>query len=167
MTITATVKGKVEKFAPLHAEGNAAATSGGAAAAGGSGATDTTPYYTDLPMKQFMSDVLSFAASEIWKRQGYISDEKGFRSTFPKNDEEWKEAENASLGLAELTNIMLIPGRRVDEQPWTDGVAQVRGIALKLAATARKKDENAFMEVGSELNEACITCHKRYAPGVD
>jgi hypothetical protein len=103
----------------------------------------------------------------VWKRQGYVTDAKGFRSLFPKNDEEWKEAENASLLLAEVTNVLLIPGRRVNEQPWSDGVTAVRLTALKLAASARNKDEDAFMTAGSELNDACYACHKRYAPGVD
>jgi hypothetical protein len=89
------------------------------------------------------------------------------RSLFPRDAAEWKEAENASLLLAETTNILLIPGRRVNEQTWSDAVAGVRVTALKLAASARKKDQNAFMEAGSELNDACYACHKRYAPGVD
>lgn len=167
VVITATVRGAVDKFAPIYAEGSSAAPFTATAIGGTNAPADATPYYTALPLKQFMSEVMSHAASEVWKRQGYISDAKGLRSLFPKNAEEWKEAENASLLLAETTNILLIPGRRVNEQLWIDGVAAVRNNALKLAASARKKDENAFMEAGSELNEACYTCHKRYAPGVD
>jgi hypothetical protein len=165
VVITVTVKGAVDKFAPIYAKGENGTPI--AATPGISGPVDGTPYYTALPLKQFMSGVMSHAASEVWKRQGYISDAKGLRSLFPKSAEEWKEAENASLLLAETTNILLIPGRRVNEQPWTDAVAGMRETALKLAASARKKDENAFMEAGAELNEACYACHKRYAPGVD
>lgn len=167
ITVTATVKGQVDKFEPIYAEGETATTHATAATVGASAAKDATPYYTDLPLKQFMADVMSFGANEIWKRQGYISDAKGLRSLNPQNDEEWKAAENASLSLAELTNVLLIPGRRVEAQPWTDSVAEVRKIALKLAETARKKDEEAFMAAGAELNEACYACHKVYAPGVD
>jgi hypothetical protein len=164
--VTAIVKGPVGKFAPIYADGESAATYASAGAVAAS-SNDTTPYYTDLTMKQFMNDVMSHSAFEIWNKQGFISDEKGFRSLFPKNDEEWKEAENAGLTLAELTNVLLVPGRRVDEKPWADGAAEVRKAALKLAAIARKKDEDAFMEAGVGLNEACYACHKRYAPGVD
>jgi hypothetical protein len=165
VVITATVRGAVEKFAPIYAKGENTATT--VAAGGATFPTDATPYYTALPLKQFMSDVMSHAAGEVWKRQGYISDAKGLRSLFPKNAEEWKEAENASLLLAETTNVLLIPGRRVDDQQWIAGVAAVRDNALKLAASARKRDENAFMQAGSELNDACYSCHKRYAPNVD
>jgi hypothetical protein len=167
VTITATVKGPVGKFAPIYAEGESAATFAKMASKSSTASTDDTPYYTDMPMKQFMNDVISHSAYEIWNKQGYISDEKGFRSLFPKDDEEWKSAENASLSLAEITNLLLIPGRRVDEQPWTDGVAEVRNAALKLAEIARKKDKDAYMEAGVVLNEACYACHKQYAPGVE
>lgn len=167
VTVTAKVKGSVEKFAPVYAEGESAATYSTSSTAAVSSSGDTTPYYTDLPLKQFMSDVMGHSANEIWRRQGYISDEKGLRSLFPKNDKEWKEAENAGLSLAELTNVLLIPGRRVEEQPWTDSVAEVRSSALKLAAIARTKNEDAYMAAGSGLNEACYACHKRYAPGVE
>lgn len=167
VVITATVNGSVESFAPIYAEGESAATAAPAITARASTSNDATPYSTAMPLKQFMNDVMSHSANEIWKRQGYISDDKGVRSLFPKNDKEWKEVENASLTLAELTNILLVPGRRVDEQPWTDGVVAVRTTALKLAALARKKDEDGYMLAGSELNEACYACHKRYAPGVD
>jgi len=166
VVVTAIVKGGVERFEPIYAQGENA-TSAVAVATTNKTVPDATPYSTRLPLKQFMGDVMSHAANEIWKRQGYISDDKGVRSLFPKNDAEWKDAENASLTLAELTNILLIPGRRVDEQPWTDGVAAVRTTALKLATLARKKDEQGYMVAGSELNEACYACHKRYAPGVD
>jgi hypothetical protein len=162
VTITATVKGPVGKFAPIYAEGESAATFATATAIEPSSSTDTTPYYTDLPMKQFMNDVVSHGAFEIWKRQGYVSDENGLRSLFPKNDQEWKEAENAALSMAEISNLLLIPGRRVEEQTWTDGAIDIRKAALKIAAVARTKNKDAFMEAGVQLDEACEACHKRY-----
>jgi hypothetical protein len=160
--ITATVKGSVEKFAPIYAEGESASTYARVASPTITATADSTPYYTDMPLKDFMNNVMSHVAFEIWKRQGYISDEKGFRSLFPKNDEEWKDAENASQSLAEISNVMLIPGRRVDEQAWTDSVVNLRKAALKLAVVARTKNNDAFMNAGVELDEACEACHKRY-----
>lgn len=162
--ITATVKGAVEKFTPLYAEGEAPAV---AAAATGQGSTDTTAYYVDLPMKRLMNEVFGHSAQQIWDRQGYISDEKGFRSLFPKNAEEWKKVENGALSLAELTNVLMLPGRRVEDKAWADSVTRLRTTALKIADLTRKKNEDAFMEAGVELNEACYSCHKKFAPGVE
>jgi hypothetical protein len=161
--VTAIVKGPVGKFAPIYADGESAATFASVAAIPSPPSTDAASYYTDMPMKQFMNAVISHGAFEIWKRQGYISDEKGFRSLFPKNDEEWKEAEDSALRLAETSNLLLIPGRRVEAQDWTDGVMDVRKAALNIATVAKTKNEDAFMNAGVELDQACESCHKRYA----
>jgi hypothetical protein len=167
VVITATVKGNIASFAPIYAEGESAETYANVASASASTSTDTTDYYTDLPMQLFMRDVMDHAAYTIWNKQGYISDADGVRSLFPKNDEDWKQAENDSLSLAEMTNLLLIPGRRVEEQAWTDGVVAVRKASLNLAKVARTKDEDAYLEAGVVLNDACYSCHTRYAPGVN
>jgi hypothetical protein len=133
-----------------------------ARAAAGKG--DTAAYYTALPLKEFMPHVMQYAGDGIWKRQGYIVDEKGERSLFPKNDQEWEDAESASLALAEMTNVLLIPGRRVPEAGWDNAVAGVRAVALKAAQAAEKKDPDAFFAAGGELDEACDACHLKYDP---
>ncbi|MBT2187753.1 hypothetical protein [Sphingobium nicotianae] len=117
-----------------------------------------------LPLKELMGHVMQYGGDGIWKRQGYVSDEKGERSLFPKNDEQWEEAESASLTLAELTNILLLPGRKVDNPKWDEAVAGVRAVALKAAAAAEKHDEDAFFTAGGELDTACENCHLQFAP---
>lgn len=166
VTITATVRGAVDKFTPLYAEGeNASTTKVGAAGTAGSG--DKTPYHIAMPMRELMTQVISGSAQKIWDRQGYISDEKGFRSLFPRSNKEWKDAENEANQLAEFTNILLLPGRRVEEQAWTDAVVKTRMAALKLAELSRKKNEDEFMAAGVDLNDGCAACHQKYAPGVN
>ncbi|MBN8830482.1 MAG: hypothetical protein J0G94_07580 [Sphingomonadales bacterium] len=117
-----------------------------------------------LPMKEIMAHVFQFSGEGIWKWQGYINDEKGERSLFPKNDEEWEQAESAGLTLAELTNVLLLPGRRVDDPRWAKAVADVRAIALRAAKAAENKDEEAFFNAGGELDTACESCHLAFAP---
>ena len=163
VVVTAIVRGMLESFAPVYAKGAAAAASAPTAVAS---SIEATRYNTDLPLKTVMRAVFDHAAQEIWKRQGYVSDATGLHSLFPKNAEEWKLAENDSISLAEMTNILLLPGRRVDEQAWIDSVAGLRKSALTLAALAHKQDKDAYMEAGVQLNDACSACHTRYAPGV-
>lgn len=139
--------------APAELAAKAAAKSG-----------DTAPYYTDLPLNEFMPHVMQYAGDGVWKRQGYVSDEKGEHSLFPKNDEEWEDAESASLALAEMTNTLLIPGRRVPEPDWDKAVIEVRKVALQAAKAAEQKDADAFFAAGGALDEACDVCHVRYDP---
>jgi len=125
---------------------------------------DSAPYDTSLPMKRYMADVMQHAAQDIYRRQGYVSDKAGTRSLFPKSDAEWTDAQNAGLVVAETTNELLIPGRRVDEPEWYKGVAVVRAAGLQVAAAAAKKDEDAFLDAAGKLDETCQVCHARYAP---
>jgi len=141
------------------AKPSATAEQAGAASSG-----DSAPYYTSLPMSEFMGHVMQYAGDGIWKRQGYVIDKDGERSLFPKNDQEWEDAESASLALAEMTNVLLIPGRRIAEPAWDQAVEGVRKVALAAAAAAEKQDADAFFKAGGELDEACDACHVRYDP---
>ena len=125
---------------------------------------DSTPYDTSLPMKRYMADVMQHAAQDVYRRQGYVSDATGSHSLFPKNEAEWNDARNAGLVVAEMTNELLIPGRRVDEPEWYKGVAVVRAAGRQVAAAATKKDEDAFFDAAGKLDAACEVCHARYAP---
>jgi hypothetical protein len=116
------------------------------------------------PMLEFMNHVMQFSAEQVWKWQGYVTDEKGERSLFPKTDDEWLQAENAALTLADLTNILLLPGRTVDDPRWAKFVADVRVRALEAAQAAEKKDEDALFLAGSDLYEACKACHVQFVP---
>jgi hypothetical protein len=127
-------------------------------------AGDNATYDTSLPLKEFMGHVMQHAGDGIWARQGTIIDERGEHDLFPKNDREWENAESASLLLAELTNVLLLPGRRIDEPQWTQAAARVRAVARRAAAAAENKDRDAFFAAGGELDAACESCHVRYIP---
>ena len=126
--------------------------------------TESKDYLISLPLNEFMPHVMQYSAEGIWKHQGYTVDAQGEHSLFPKNDEEWEEAESGARTLAEVTNLLLLPGRRVDDGDWTKAAIEVRKIALKAADAAEKKDPDAFFDAGGELDEACDVCHKEYDP---
>jgi hypothetical protein len=120
--------------------------------------------FAKLPMKEFMGHVMQNGGEGIWRWQGFVNDEKGERSLFPKNDKDWEDAESGALTLAELTNLLLLPGRRIDDPKWDKAVADVRAVALKAAAAAEKHDQDGFFAVGGELDEVCDNCHKQFIP---
>jgi len=118
-----------------------------------------------LPMDEFMAHVVQFSAANVWKWQGFVTDASGERDLSPKTDQDWEDAESASLTLAEVTNMLMTADRRVDDPRWDAAVAQVREVALKEAAAAEKKDYDAYFEAGGELDGACESCHVHFAPG--
>ena len=134
------------------------------AARAAAGKQDNADYYIKLHLNEFMPHVMQYAGDGIWKRQGWIIDKDGEHSLFPKNDQEWEDAESAARTLAEVTNVLLIPGRRAPDPAWDDAVAAVRNVALEAADAAEKKDKDAWFRIGGELDEACDVCHKQFDP---
>jgi hypothetical protein len=126
----------------------------------------SVPYDTSLPLKEFMAHAMQYAGDGIWKQQGTLRDATGDHSLFPQNAAQWEEAESASLALKEMTNVLLIPGRRIDEPQWDQAVLGVRAVAERAAKAAERHDKDAFFKAGGDLDEACEACHKRYDPTV-
>ena len=117
-----------------------------------------------LALNEFMAHVMQFGADNVWGKQGWIINADGIRSLFPKNDEEWEDAENASLTLAEMSRILLQPDRRIDGPAWDSAAESVYRSALNAWKAAEKKDASAFMNAGAEIDEACDSCHRLYMP---
>lgn len=120
------------------------------------------PYDTHIPMQEFMGHVMQHAADGIWSRAGTIADENGERSLYPTDDEGWEQAESAALLLAETTNALLLPGRKVDDGQWLKSTEAVRAIALEAATAAENQDREAWWAAGEKLDPACETCHSVY-----
>jgi len=113
-----------------------------------------------LPIKEFMGHVVAYAAQNLWNKQGWINDKTGMHSLLPKNDQEWEDAESASLTLSEVIGILLQPDRRLPFPGWDNNARAVRALAQRAAAAAEKHDADAFLRIGGELDEACEKCHK-------
>lgn len=122
------------------------------------------PYYTQLPIKEFMAHVMQYAGDGVWQHSGTITNITGEHSLEPKTDEDWEKAESASRTLAEMTNVLLIPGRRIPEPKWDAAAVHVRTIALRAADAAEKHDIAGFTAASGELDGACDECHKHYDP---
>jgi len=113
-----------------------------------------------LPMKELMGHVIQHSAQEMWKWQGWVTDSAGHRSLFPKNDEEWEEAESAALTLSEVITVLLHPEHRLPFPGWDANVQLVRKVARQAAEAAEQHDETAFFSIGEQLDEACESCHR-------
>lgn len=119
-------------------------------------------FYTDQSMHDFMNKVMQPAAEGVWDRTGYLTNEDGFQDLFPHSEAEWLEAEQASLIVAELSNVLSIPGRRVEKTDWDQAVEAVRMTSLAAADAAARRDQDDFMQAALALNNACQSCHMKY-----
>jgi hypothetical protein len=136
-----------------------------------------------------MLDFIDPNADDLWASVATISTRKGVEERRPRTDAEWKTARRRALTLVEAANLLVVEGRQVAragqqlEEPggegdYTPAQAQVEidkdrasfvGFAAVLQESSRnllaaieKRDVEAFLEAGGELDEACETCHRRF-----
>ena len=82
----------------------------------------------------------------------------------------WQAVENASLALAESTNLLSIPGRLcsngvpvpITDPAWGTFVKQVRDAAMAAYKGAQAKDQEKMIAVSEPLSASCAGCHRKF-----
>jgi hypothetical protein len=147
------------------------------------------PFQPDASIQDLMENVVDHNADILWESVAVISSEKGIEERMPRTDEDWKEVRAAAVTLAEATNLLMIPGRKVAHEGKVLQDSDVEGIlkagqiqalidgdrskfaskalALHAAALAAleaidAKDHNKLSDVGGAIDEACEQCHTTY-----
>lgn len=80
----------------------------------------------------------------------------------PKNDTEWESVQNGALALAESGNLLMLPGRTLDNEGWvkqSQAMIEAAMIALK---AAREKNVDNLMDAGDKIYGTCEGCHDKY-----
>jgi hypothetical protein len=130
-----------------------------------------------------MDSVVDPSADYIWKSVRTIVDAKGIHDYQPRTEADWHEVRRRAILLAEVANLLDVPGRRVahGDRTYEDhqqlNVAEIqkridsnhaalvgfaaalRDTGLKLVAAADKKDVGAITQLGSTLDSVCEACH--------
>jgi hypothetical protein len=152
-------------------------------------AAPQVPFQPDASIQDLMENVVDHNADILWESVAVISSEKGIEERMPRTDEEWKQVRSAAVTLAEATNLLMIPGRRVAHEGKTLQDSDVEGIlkaeqiqalidgdhskfaakamalhsaALAALAAIDAKDHNKLSDVGGAIDEACEQCHTTY-----
>lgn len=122
---------------------------------------------SDLSLRELMAHVMQRNAIQMWNWQAFVSDETGPHSMVPKTDEEWEDAESDALTVAELARAIQYAPYRVDDPAWSDRAKALQIAAGKVAKAAEERDEAAFLDAGGAVNDACVSCHYRFAPQLE
>lgn len=82
----------------------------------------------------------------------------------PTTDDQWVAVERAALALAESGNLLLMPGRAVDDGEWARFSQMLIDTGARAYEAAQAKDINGVSGAGNAIYEACEGCHKKYMP---
>ena len=82
----------------------------------------------------------------------------------PKDDKEWTSVQNSALILAEVGNLLMIPGRAKDTGDWMKFAKALRDASSEAFKAANDKDAKALETIGDKIDDTCETCHAKYLP---
>ena len=83
-------------------------------------------------------------------------------SAEPETDEAWRELERASVLLAEAGNLLLTPGRVIDDDIWRQTSRMMVDEGAKALEAARARDVQALIDSGNAVVDACEICHESH-----
>jgi hypothetical protein len=141
-------------------------------------------------VKEIMKGIVDPSSKELWDSVGTESGPKGLVERSPKTDEDWAKLEGDALMLAEVANLLKMPGRHValaeqanlkttpdapeltpaqidekiakDRAAWEKKVDALQATAVKARAAAKAHDKDGLLNVGEEIDNACESCHLVY-----
>ena len=141
-------------------------------------------------VKDIMKGIVDPSSKELWDSVGTESGPKGVVEKSPKTDEEWAKIEGDALVLAEVANLLKMPGRQValpeqanlksqpdapeltpvqieekitkDRAAWEKKADALQATAVKARAAAKAHDKDGLLNVGEEIDNACESCHLVY-----
>jgi hypothetical protein len=72
----------------------------------------------------------------------------------------------AAISLGEAGNLLLMPTRSGGSDEWVKLAQAMTEQSLRAKKAAEDKNKEALFNVGADLYESCVNCHKRFHPGV-
>lgn len=136
-------------------------------------------------IQELMISIVDPNVDPIWESIETISTAKGVEEKHPKTDEEWAALKNHAIALREVTNLLVIEGRKVATSNTSTVAAELTPDEIeKLIAANRPafiknahdlheavtqaivaidaKDVAALEAVGGAIDQACEKCHMQF-----
>jgi cytochrome c556 len=148
---------------------------------------DANGYIPEATIAEIMSLIVMPAAQIIWDSVSVDVTEKGEVSNAPKTDEDWEKLRGTAMTLIEATNLLVMPGRHVDEpgakseNPDSElGPDQIEPLIAKnraafvghahvLQAAAMEalkaideRNVDGISDAGGTIDTACEACHTQF-----
>lgn len=144
-----------------------------------------SPFIATATIKELMDSTVDPSADALWESVATVSSLAGEEEKKPRTPEEWLAVRRHAITLIEATNLLVMEGRhaapagtqpaegelspqQIDQRIASDRAAFVQ-FAHGLHATATKaleaidrKDSEALLQAGGDIDSACEACHVTY-----
>jgi hypothetical protein len=123
--------------------------------------TQAAGYEPIVNTQQFMDWIIDPNADVIWGSAGSIATLEGVEDLAPTTQEGWDAARNAAATLAEVGNLLQIPGHSRGED-WNEIARGLTATAVLLIDAAENKNDQQIFDYGGQLYNVCVACHQLY-----
>lgn len=113
-------------------------------------------------MADLMHLVIEPAAEKLWDSAGYIITVEGIEDLAPTTDEGWMEVLHAASVLMEAGELLMFPGRSVEEPEWTEFSRAMSRAASFAKDAGLEQDPKALFDAGGTIYQICRACHQQY-----
>lgn len=136
-------------------------------------------------LQEIMLAEVDPSADALWEAVEYISTPEGTQDRHPRTEEEWQTLRRSAVVLAEATNLLATPHRRVSDTNGSPGAeelnmaeiqqrvdsgresfdqlaAVLRSASLSALAAIKTRNPEALMDAGAAIDAACEGCHRAY-----
>jgi hypothetical protein len=124
------------------------------------------PFDTSVSVKDLMENVMDPAADVVWESVGTIMTKEGTYERAPANDDEWHRVKAGAITLVETGNLLMIPARTGGSEEWVSLAQAMIAQSKRAIKAAEDHDKQATFDIGADIYESCVNCHKRFHPGV-
>ncbi|MBQ0719134.1 MAG: hypothetical protein KBT88_12250 [Gammaproteobacteria bacterium] len=124
--------------------------------------TGSNPFKLSGDVKHIMQWVLDPAADGVWDSAGSIITAAGTKELAPTTDEGWMAVEHSAAVVAASGNLLLMPGRAVDDEGWQNIAQGLVEAGLLAQAAAKNQDSDALFDAGGQIYRVCKACHSVY-----
>jgi hypothetical protein len=144
-----------------------------------------SPFLITATLKELMDSTVDPSADALWDSVAISYTAQGEDERQPRTEDEWRAVRRHAVTLLEATNLLIMSGRHAAPQGTRAGdgelapdeidrrIAADRNAFVQFAhglhATAAKaleaidrKDAEALLQAGGEIDQACEACHVTY-----
>ena len=105
-------------------------------------------------ISQIMAEIIYPASNDLFNVQRVA----------PADYTEWTRVQRSALMLAESANLLVMPGRAMDQNEWIKDAKLMRDVGAAAYKAAVARDVDALVAINEQLNDSCVTCHTSYHP---
>ena len=124
------------------------------------------PFDTTVSVADLMENVMDPPADVIWGSVGTIMTKEGTFEKVPATDDEWNQVKASAITLVETGNLLMIPARSGGDAEWVKLAQAMIEQSKRVIKAAEAHDKDATFNVGADLYDSCVNCHKRFDPAI-